>query len=98
MLERDLLDFAARNLAANRGAKKHTRQSHVIDVTGLSGYFIEALFARDRSSDDALTVHARLFIPLARPSVAEAVSLPRNAGHAADGIVYPTIPATFAWN
>src|ERR1700685_2664819 len=55
--ERDLLDSAAGNLAANRRAIDHIRQKHIVDVLSFSGYFVAALLARNRRADDVLMVH-----------------------------------------
>src|SRR5580700_7150741 len=56
-VESDFLDSAARNLAANRRAVKHSRQNHVVDIHSFSGYLLASLFARNRGADDAIMVH-----------------------------------------
>ncbi len=52
--KRNVLDLAARNLAANGCAVKHVGQRHIVDVLRLSRDLVAAFFARNRHADDAI--------------------------------------------
>ena len=56
-IKTDLLDFAARNLAADGRPVKHPGQSHIIDVSRCARYFVAAFLAGHRFADDLLCGH-----------------------------------------
>src|ERR1700693_2059027 len=59
-VERNFLDSAAGNLAANRRAMEHIRQEHVVDVQSFSVSLLASFLARNRRADDALMVHVNV--------------------------------------
>src|SRR5580698_449590 len=66
-IEGNFLDCAARNLAANGRAVKHSWQGHVIDVLRGTVYFVAAFLARYRLADCVVRCHAMISCPLGSP-------------------------------
>src|SRR6266446_7386719 len=60
-VKRNVFDYTARDLAANRRAVEHPRHSHIVDVARRASHFVTALLARYRFADNVLR-HAQPFM------------------------------------
>src|ERR1700674_3954133 len=56
-IKRNVFDYTARDLAANRRPVDHPRHGHVVDVARHASHFVAAFLARHRLADDVLFRH-----------------------------------------